>query len=214
MRNVIAKSAAILAIGVFHLSISEAQVPCSLIAQQASLTAQGTPTSSEAIVQSGVTEFNGLPNDGRFSINVEASTITMLDTTGVNQNIQFNSGAAPYTVTFNNGPIAIIGITVAVNGVISFTSANVSFTAKTVKFSPANSIWKGGDSVMVTLQTASCPMIADVDADGQVSALTDGLLMLRYVLGLRGSALTTGAIGANARRNGSQIETYIGSLMP
>ena len=212
MRRFIAKSLAIL--GIFHLSISVAQVPCSLIAQQASLTAQGTPGSSEAIVQSGVIEFNGVPNDGRFSINVETSTITMFDTTGVNQSIQFNSGAAPYIVTFNNGPIAIIGITVAVNGVISFTSANVSFTAKSVTFSPANSIWKGGDSVTVTVQTAVCPIIMDVDADGQVGALTDGLLVLRYLLGLRGSALTTGAISPGSRRNGSQIETYIKSLMP
>ncbi len=41
-------------------------------------------------------------------------------------------------------------------------------------------------------------------------AATDGLLLMRYLLGLRGSALTDGgALGATAQRNATQIEQYI-----
>jgi uncharacterized protein (DUF1800 family) len=40
----------------------------------------------------------------------------------------------------------------------------------------------------------------DIDANGQVDALTDGLLILRAAFGLSGSSLTQGALGANATR--------------
>jgi hypothetical protein len=40
----------------------------------------------------------------------------------------------------------------------------------------------------------------DVDANGESDALTDGLLIVRYLSGLRGSALTAGVVGqARAR---------------
>ena len=53
----------------------------------------------------------------------------------------------------------------------------------------------------------------DVDGDTQVLAVTDGLIVLRYLLGLRGTALTAGIIGVGPRPVG-QIETYIQALMP
>lgn len=40
----------------------------------------------------------------------------------------------------------------------------------------------------------------DLDGNGQVDANTDGLMLLRVMLGFRGSAVTTGAIGQNATR--------------
>ncbi len=40
----------------------------------------------------------------------------------------------------------------------------------------------------------------DLDDDGNVDAQTDGLMLLRAWLGLRGSALTAGALGSGARR--------------
>ena len=55
--------------------------------------------------------------------------------------------------------------------------------------------------------------LLDVDDNGQVNLLTDGLLVVRYLLGLRGTALTTGGIGANPGRTPEQIETYIQSLL-
>ena len=54
----------------------------------------------------------------------------------------------------------------------------------------------------------------DIDGNGQVDALTDGLLILRYMFGLRGGALVQGTVAASATRNTSQIESYIQSLMP
>ena len=44
--------------------------------------------------------------------------------------------------------------------------------------------------------------------------MTDGLLVLRYLFGIRGPTLGAGAIGVGAQRTVPQIETYIKSLMP
>ena len=55
---------------------------------------------------------------------------------------------------------------------------------------------------------AVCSM--DVDGNGRVEATTDGLLMTRYILGLRGPALTAGALGTGATRTlPGDIESYL-----
>jgi len=54
----------------------------------------------------------------------------------------------------------------------------------------------------------------DVDGNGQVGALTDGLMILRALLGLTGTQITSNAIGAGATRTSSAIEAHILSLRP
>ena len=55
----------------------------------------------------------------------------------------------------------------------------------------------------------------DVDGNAQADALTDGLMLIRYLFRLRGPTLISGAIGAGATRAVSQdIENYLQSLMP
>ena len=55
----------------------------------------------------------------------------------------------------------------------------------------------------------------DVDGNLQFDALTDGLLILRYLFGLTGAALTNGAVGAGAARtNSTTIEAYLLTLRP
>lgn len=54
----------------------------------------------------------------------------------------------------------------------------------------------------------------DVDGDGVESALTDGLLILRYLFGFRGATLTTGAVSQTCTRcTAVAIEAYIASLL-
>ena len=56
---------------------------------------------------------------------------------------------------------------------------------------------------------------ADIDGNGEVDALTDGLLLLRYLFNLTGDSLVAGAIGAGAERSSAaDVEAYIISLMP
>ena len=55
----------------------------------------------------------------------------------------------------------------------------------------------------------------DIDDNGSIDALTDGLLILRYLFGLSGDTLTNGVIGSDANRTDSeQIENYISTLTP
>ena len=50
----------------------------------------------------------------------------------------------------------------------------------------------------------------DVDGNGSSDALTDGLLIIRYLFGIRGSALISGAIGPGATRTTiSDIENFL-----
>ena len=54
----------------------------------------------------------------------------------------------------------------------------------------------------------------DIDGNGTTDALTDGLLILRYLFGLRGAALTAGAVDPVGSRNTApSIEAYIESLI-
>ena len=52
----------------------------------------------------------------------------------------------------------------------------------------------------------------DIDGDSSVKATTDGLLVLRYLLGLRGAALISGVKATNA--NATTIENYLATLVP
>jgi hypothetical protein len=55
----------------------------------------------------------------------------------------------------------------------------------------------------------------DIDGNGTADPLTDGLLIIRYLFGLRGSSLIAGAYDPlGSRHTAADIETYIQSLMP
>ena len=55
----------------------------------------------------------------------------------------------------------------------------------------------------------------DIDGNGTTDALTDGLLIARYLFGRRGSALIAGAADpAGLRKTSADIEAYLLSLMP
>ena len=55
----------------------------------------------------------------------------------------------------------------------------------------------------------------DIDGNGKVDALTDGLLCLRYLFGLEGDALISGVVATDATRtDANEIEAYLASMMP
>ena len=55
----------------------------------------------------------------------------------------------------------------------------------------------------------------DIDGDDEAKALTDGLLLIRYLFGFTGNALTAGAVGASAERaTASAIQAYIAQRLP
>jgi hypothetical protein len=56
--------------------------------------------------------------------------------------------------------------------------------------------------------------LIDIDGNGQIEAITDGLLTLRYLFGLEGDALVSGVIASDATRSAVEIEAYLNSLTP
>ena len=67
-----------------------------------------------------------------------------------------------------------------------------------------------------TLYSQSLSQTAlDIDGNGRYDALTDGILLLRYMFGFFGDTLTNGVIGANPMRHSSQeILTHINMIKP
>jgi hypothetical protein len=56
---------------------------------------------------------------------------------------------------------------------------------------------------------------SDVDGNGQVDALTDGLLIIRYLFGSRGDSLIEGSVANDCSRcTATEIETYLQGLIP
>jgi len=64
--------------------------------------------------------------------------------------------------------------------------------------------------------TKALPLkILDIDADGNVDALTDGLIILRYLFGLRGEMLIAGAVSPQGTRTSvADIESHIQNFIP
>ncbi len=54
----------------------------------------------------------------------------------------------------------------------------------------------------------------DVDGNGRAEPLTDGIMIVRKLLGLTGAAITNGAIGTGSTRTPAEIEAYIQTLTP
>ncbi|MCS5594367.1 MAG: ThuA domain-containing protein [Porticoccaceae bacterium] len=67
----------------------------------------------------------------------------------------------------------------------------------------------------IELSAAAASAIADVDGNGQVDALSDGLLLLRYLFGLSGDGLISGVVAADASRTTVvAITEYLDEHMP
>ena len=81
-----------------------------------------------------------------------------------------------------------------------------------------------GESIAVETDDLASDMIArsaqisgdwDIDGNGQIDALTDGLLILRYLFGLEGEALINGVVADNATRvTANDIQAHLESLKP
>ena len=58
--------------------------------------------------------------------------------------------------------------------------------------------------------------LLDIDGNGKVDALTDGLLIVRRLLGLSNDALIAGAVDLQlgTRKTAQEIQPYLQSLMP
>jgi hypothetical protein len=74
--------------------------------------------------------------------------------------------------------------------------------------------YQDGGQYGVFAQRFAKVAVLDIDGDGSVQPLTDGLLVLRFLFGFNGTTLTAGAIGPNCTRcNAATIEPYLSGLV-
>ena len=62
-------------------------------------------------------------------------------------------------------------------------------------------------------ESAGAPVNWDFDKNGEVDALTDGLLMLRYSFDMRGEALTSGVISTNSPLSAVEVEAEMAASL-
>lgn len=133
------------------------------------------------------------------------------------------SGAASVTATFALSPVSarILDIDAnnaydaATDGVLilrhlfGLTGVALTNNALGTGFDPA----RVADPALRNYLINVLPYL-DVDGNGQVDALTDGLMILRALLGLTDAQITLNAIGAGATRSPFAITAHIQSLRP
>jgi|TARA_B110000003_G_scaffold207423_1_gene206313 hypothetical protein len=68
------------------------------------------------------------------------------------------------------------------------------------------------ESVDIESRIATLGDLADIDGNGDIDALTDGLLTLRYLFGLEGDTLINGVVAT--RTTSEEIEAHLETLMP
>ncbi len=134
-----------------------------------------------------------------------------------------------YAVVFNEGSSAFqyryvqTGTGATGSGATSTVGVQAATTGATfTQYSHNQAIVTPGLVLSAALQSgtigpgvcAAGPALLNIDdssAPDVYSASTDGILLIRYLLGMRGTALTDGALGTNPQRNALQIEDYIGT---
>jgi hypothetical protein len=70
------------------------------------------------------------------------------------------------------------------------------------------------DAAAITPYLTGLGGVLDIDGNGALDALTDGLLVLRFLFGFTGATLTSGAIGPGCTRcDSAAIVPYLQTLI-
>ncbi len=125
------------------------------------------------------------------------------------------------TTNNNNGSaIAILNVDGSTSGADALTDGllilrymfGLTGSALTSNTEQADCIYCDATSISNRLDNLQAEL--DIDGNGVNDALTDGLLIIRYLFGLRGAALTAGAVSNNCSRcDSSIIEVYLNGLV-
>jgi hypothetical protein len=167
----------------------------------------------------------GAPLAGEFQVNIHGSTLVSPSSPSVaatgdgefvvawhvfgdgsNYGIfarRFSSAGAPLTGELQVNRYTVghqLGASVAADSAGGFVIAWNSFT-------------QDGSFYGVFGQRFVAPATLDVDANGSIQPLTDGLLVLRALFGFTGASLTSGAVGDGCTRcDAAAIEIYLDGL--
>jgi len=139
--------------------------------------------------------------------------------------VQGSTGGSPSSP--NDGVLNLVGsLTVDTTSAVGFDISPSGTAYAAVKVNGLSSLWTVNLGTGALTQVGSFPPTAptvnglaagvaigcslDVDGNGNLDALTDGLIMLRAMFGLTGTSVTTGVIGAGATRSSwAQLQAHL-----
>jgi hypothetical protein len=165
--------------------------------------------------------FPGVLPQNLTTLNFNVASDTNLQSTPIN--FTSDNTAAGYAFSSDNYVLDIVSATWDIDGNGKADALTDGLTLLKASFGlSGQSMIEGSiatDSNM-TLEEIEGSMekamtIADIDDSGDVDALTDGLMVLRYLFGVEDSGLTEGAIGSDAKREAHQsIVDHLEKHMP
>ena len=122
------------------------------------------------------------------------------------ESVTWNGGMTAHPLAVTNSTFSTLGATVSSGG----TSYTQTFLTPGVYYFMCQ-FHTSSMPTTVTVCAPPPPQLAtlDIDGDGTVDALTDGLLVVRYLLGLRNSALVANAVNACATRDATAIQVHL-----
>ncbi len=150
-------------------------------------------------------------NTAPVASNSNLSTNEGVSVSGTLQATDADGNGLTYNLV-SNGTKGTAVITNTSTGAFTYTPANNQTGNDTFTFNVSDgSATSNTATVIITINAVETPTFNwDVDGDGAVKPLTDGLLVLRHQFGFTGSTLISGAVDTNATRTtASEIETYL-----
>jgi hypothetical protein len=154
----------------------------------------GTPSSGTSGVYNVIfTASNGVPPDAVQNFSLSIATSATLD-------VDSSAPSTPYDALTDG--LLVVRYLFGLTG-SSLTTGALGPTATRT------------DPTVVKAYLDGIRPALDVDGNGIADALTDGLLIVRYLFGLRGDALISGALDPLATRTtAAAVEAYLQTLMP
>jgi plastocyanin len=122
------------------------------------------------------------------------------------ESVTWSGNMTAHPVALTNSTFSTLGATVSASG----TSYTQSFLTPGVYYFMCQ-FHTSSMPTTVTVCAPPPPLLPtlDIDGDGTVDALTDGLLVVRYLLGLRNGALVANAVNACATRDTAAIQAHL-----
>jgi len=156
-------------------------------------------------------EYNG-NRIGRLSMPTATMTVS-LSGTGTGSVVSSPAGIA---CQGNCTHQYLVGTGVALSATVTSGSTFTGWLGECTGTGPCNIITAGPTNVSATFAPSTAlPLRVDVDENSSYGALTDGLIMLRYLFGLTGSTLTSGALGSGATlTDPAQMLNHLNDIRP
>jgi DNA-binding beta-propeller fold protein YncE len=153
--------------------------------------------------------------DGAFDVVVSADGLSVFVTAGVsNALVIFDRSSATGALTQKVGKAGCISDTGTGGECIEGRGLSGARRLAVTDVGPSVYVAAVGSSTVSVFDRSPPPY--DIDRDGQIDALTDALLLLRYTFGFRGATLVTGAVDlVNCTLcTAAEIEAFIDGLTP